>query len=220
VIPLCAETKFPLAQNEVDYSDFSPRQVCDAIQSDGDNFFHGILNYIFFNSENCYNHTELLIEYRAIQPGSDPAFILDYRNPRAYQSGTGPGQCLVLTFRRIRIRPTAYAIKSGPLSRTTRHIASYVFQGWDAAAAEWVVLDERQNLLEYLTGFTARLSHLDTAMYFSKFRLLQTDQTPPPGTHFGVSALEIHGQIDVPSARQAEPDREAEFDPWTFRDSE
>jgi hypothetical protein len=194
----------------------------DAAQSEPDNFFHGVLNYILFNSQNKYNRSKLLIEYRAIQPGSDAAAILDYKSQNMYETGVGPGQCLVLTFHRIAVRPTAYAIKSGPLTRTTRHISSYVVQGWDAAHSAWATINERQNLLEYLPGYTSRISYVDAGRAFSKFRLLQTDPTPAPGTHIAISAFEIHGTIVGPitEVERTCPAGEVAFDPWAFSDAE
>jgi hypothetical protein len=195
----------------------------DAVQTDLDNFFHGILHYIFFSSGNCYNRDELQIEYRGLQPNSDPGFLLDHRTQQAYESGLGPGQCLVFTFHRIRLRPTAYAIKSGPLNRTTRHLTAYVLQGWDARRSRWDVIDERQMLLEYMPAYTAKLWHIDTSKDFQKFRLLQTDPAPPPGTHIAISAFEIHGSIAAVITNKTEQGgdaRDCEFDPWDFPDCE
>jgi hypothetical protein len=194
------------------------------VQSETDNFFHGILNYIGFKSHNMYNTREFLISYRGIHPGSDPANILDSRTTTVYESGIGPGQCLVITFHRIWVRPTAYAIKTGPLNRTTRHLNAYVFQAWDKRRGDWVTIDERQSLLELLPGYTSRLSHVDTAVYFQKFRLLQTYPLPPPGTRFAICAFEIHGAIII----QQEPkqmnddagERDSVFDPWSFPEIE
>lgn len=196
----------------------------DAVQTDPDNFFHGILNYIFFSSGNRYNRGELQIEYRGLQPNSDPGFLLDGRSQHVYESGPGPGQCLVFTFHRIHVRPTAYAIKSGPLNRTTRHLTAYVLQGWDPRLGRWDVIDERQMLLEYMPAYTAKLWHIDTSKAFQRFRLLQTDPAPPAGTHFAISAFEIHGSITAVLTRKSEIGGDApgdiEFDPWALTDFE
>jgi hypothetical protein len=191
----------------------------DAVRLGIDNFFHDIINYIWFNSANTYNLAEMRIECCGIHQGSDAANILNYKSQLAYESAPGPGQCLALTFHRIRIRPSAYAIKSGPVNRTTRHLTSHVFQGW-GERGEWETIDERQNLLDLLPGYTASLAHLDTAKYFHKFRLMQTDPAPPPGTHFAISAFEIHGEIIALESRQAKAASEAEFNPWAFADME
>jgi hypothetical protein len=68
------------------------------MQSETDNFFHRILNYIGFKSRNPYNTKEFLISYRVIHPRSDPANILDSRKTVVYESGVGPGHCLVTSF--------------------------------------------------------------------------------------------------------------------------
>jgi hypothetical protein len=192
----------------------------DAHSYDAWNFFNGVLSYIHFNSEGRYNAAEILVEFRGIQPGSDPAFLLNAPSDAAYESGDGPGQCLVFTFHRIRIRPTAYAIRTGPVNRTTRNLMSYVFQGWGPCG--WEIIDERQNLI-VLPGFAVRLAHVDTGKEFGKFRLLPTEQ-PAQGTHFAIAGFEIHGAVRVIDGRVRDqpvakaPD--AEFDPWAFRDAE
>jgi hypothetical protein len=192
----------------------------DAPLDDSSNFFKGILSYIHFNSEGRYNVSELLLEFRAVQPGSDPAFLLDAASDAAYESGDGPGQCLVFTFHRIRIRPTAYAIRTGQVNRTTRNLMSYVFQGLGPRG--WETIDERQNLV-VLPGFSVRLAHVDTGKEFARFRLVPTEQ-PLQGTHFAISGFEIHGAVRVvESVNGAKITVEAEdegFNPWAFRDAE
>jgi hypothetical protein len=39
---------WPVAQNEVDDSDLPPRSLSDAVQTDSDTVFHGILNSASF----------------------------------------------------------------------------------------------------------------------------------------------------------------------------
>jgi hypothetical protein len=221
---MLSETTAQTIYQDVDYSDYQARDMRNVMQSETDNFFHGILNYIGFKSRNLYNTREFLISCRGIQPGSDPANILDSRTNAVYESGVGPGQCLMITFQRIQVRPTAYAIKTGPLNRTTRHLNAYVFQGWDRRRGDWVTIDERQSLLELLPGYTSRLSHVDTGGYFQKFRLLQTDPFPPPGTRFAICAFEIHGTIITPQEPRQMNDLPDEsdviFDFWSLPETE
>jgi len=195
---------------------------------DTDDHFHGLINYIYFKSGRNYNQGEFLIEYKGIQPNSDPAAILDFGSQSAYESATGAGQCLVFTFRNVEVRPTAYAIKAGPLNRTTRHMNAHVFQGWNADTLRWETIDERQNLLDLMPGYTSRLLHVDTDKFYRKFRLLHTDAAPPPGTHFAISGFEIHGEIiPPPGPEPAEPSEDDwnilgpdGFNPWVLREDE
>jgi hypothetical protein len=163
------------------------------------------------------------MEYAGRQPNSDPPNIVDVHSPALYEFGNEPWQCLVITFHRISIRPTALAIQSGPLTRKTRRLTSYVFQRFDTGRGGWVLLDERHSVLEFLPGYAFRLSHIDTNMVFSVFRLLQTDSAVAPGTHCSINALELHGTIRVreeaaaPVRGVAPPE---EFDPWAVPDFE
>jgi hypothetical protein len=220
---ICQDTNAPLAFNVVDYSAYFPRDLLNDPPLNPDDFFHGVMHYIRFRSGNLYNRAEMAIGYSGRQPKSDPANMIDYRSPSLFESGNGPGQCIVIKFSRIFIRPTALAIRSGPLNRTTRHLTSYVFQGYNPITREWVMLDERHSLLEFLPGYPSRLSHIDTDSEFQTFRLLQTDTAVGLGTHFSINALELHGTIRVMDDHP-EPVGESvmtdEFDPWAMTEVE
>jgi hypothetical protein len=217
---LSSDVASRVIRRPVDYSHYVARNLLDPLHPNPDDFFQGILHYIFFHSSNLYNVHELTLQCAGRQPNSDPASILDAHSPDLYESGNGSGQCVVLNFHRIAIRPTALAIRSGPLNRTTRHLTSYVFQG-RMDGGDWTVLDERHSMLEYLPGYPSRLSHIDTNSEFNQFRLLQTDRSASPATHFSINALEIHGRIrmtkpaDLPEPAFVIPD---DFDPWGIPD--
>jgi hypothetical protein len=182
-----------------------------------DDFFHGICHYIFCQSNHCYNTRELLIEYSDMQPNSDPANLLDYQSPLCFEAGNGPGHCIVLTFRRIAIRPTALALGFGPPSPTCRPPSSYIFEGWHSAWQKWVILAERIGF-DGMRSADFSVDAIDTEFEFSKFRFTHTDGSP--ASHFGLSALEICGRIRViefqvpvfKSAKQADDG----LNPWTI----
>jgi hypothetical protein len=218
---LSSDTSARFTRRPIDYSHYVPRNFLDSPHPNPDDFFQGILHYIFFHSSNLYNVHEMTLQCAGRQPNSDPANILNARSPDIYESGNGAGQCLVITFHRIAVRPTALAIRSGPLNRTTRHLTSYVFQG-KMGNHDWVVLDERHSMLEYLPGYPSRISHIDTDMEFNQFRLLQSDHVVSLATHFSINALEIHGMVRVLQESPPEPEvaLSDEFEPWAVTDYE
>jgi hypothetical protein len=166
----------------------------------------------------------MIIEYSGIQPTSDVMNLFDLGSPSLFEAGNGPGHCLVLTFPRIAIRPTALAVRSGPCSRTARLLSSCVFQGWDAKRQTWVVLDERRSVVELVPGAPTRVAHIDTDREFSKFRLLHTDRNMPWTAHFSLGAFDIHGKVRVLDETTTAPIEEADgfdgFDPWSVGDWE
>jgi hypothetical protein len=72
------------------------------------------------------------------------------------------GHCIVLTFRRIAVPPTAFAILFGRISFTSRAPWPCVFESWHAGWQKWVVLAERTIPMEELS--TYRVVHIDTEL--------------------------------------------------------
>jgi hypothetical protein len=178
----------------IDYSSYVPRRLRDAQESNKDEVFEGLIHHIYFQSGNRYNTREIGIGYSGIQPKSDIANLLNCHTTDVYESGNGPGQCISITFRSIRVRPLAFAVRSGPLTLTRWPLTSYVLHGWDPLRRIWVVLYERRSVLEFPTWTASQIAYIDTNMEFSEFRLIETEQ-PRPGTHFSIQAMEIHGNV-------------------------
>jgi hypothetical protein len=205
----------------VDYLDYRERGIRDRKRGDEDGFFEGLIHYIYFKSGNQYNTTELRIGYRNRNPNSDPANILDSTTPTLFESGDSFGEFLMIEFPRIKVRPVAYAFRTGPHSLGGPHLNSFVFQAHDADG-RWVTLDERHNPYTFHQHYAARICYVDTECYFSVFRLKVVR-----GGSFALCAFEIHGGIqprddcvtqgnDIRSL----DDEAGEFDPWSLPDWE
>jgi hypothetical protein len=153
--------------------------------------FQGICRYIIFHSGCCYNTRELHIAYSAIQPNSDPGNLLDYQSPQCFEAGNDRGHCILLTFRRIAIRPTGIAVRFGPPA--SRPPWAYLLEGWHAGHQQWVVITEHGLCTRAPGSFF--VDAVDTELEFSRFRFTHLDGTPM--THFTLSGFEIHGRIRV-----------------------
>jgi hypothetical protein len=221
-----SEAGIPEAHNPVDYSVYASRDLRCIRNDNLADIFHGILHYITFKSHNCYNTNELLLRHNACRPSSHPANVLDYRSEQLFESGIGPRQFLMIDFRHIRVRPTAYAIRSGPWARTCHHLISFVFQAFDPDQQAWQVLDERQNSFDLLPHYAARLFFVDAGKYYTAFRIMQTHPSNWGSPQFAISGFEIHGDIEIVTNEMEKPAKPlpvtppVDFDPWAISEFE
>jgi hypothetical protein len=204
----------PRVESELDFSSYQPLTPRDSTFANPERLFHGIIRYIYINSNRMYNNNEILLEYRDLAPNSDPANIFDFQSSDLFQSGVGPDQFLKVTFRRILVRPCAYAIRAGPQIRRSPHLISFIFQGFDRARSRWVTLDERHNIFEIVPGFAARICYIDTDQFFSQFRIMQTHTSNLGSPEFAISGFEIHGTVKSTMVKPStfDPVSDDEFD--------
>lgn len=129
----------------IDYTDFQS-QMDNKI--DPNNYFNGILSFIFTRSLNKLNTKE--IEFRVSNKiGNKKNNILNiFSNNPADDFTIQPSDdpFFGFTLKTIKIQPIAYAIRSGPLTMNTTHLTSFTFEGFDEDLKKWVVLDERVNI--------------------------------------------------------------------------
>jgi hypothetical protein len=196
----------------VDYTDYRPHDFVNSRFNYRDDLFQGVLRYIFFKSGNQYNQTEIRFGYKTIVPNSDPTSVLDPRTPTVFETAATGGEFLSVQFHRIRVRPTAYSLRTGPHVRGGCHITGQVFEG-QREDGRWITLDERHFPGDMPQHFLARLLHLDTDEFFGHFRIKMTNRTC-----LALSGFEIHGEVDVreecrPKYQEVEP-ADREFDPY------
>jgi hypothetical protein len=129
---------------------------------------------------------------------------------------------LAIEFARVEVRPSAYAIRTGPRIRGGPQLNGFVFQGIDSSG-NTVTLDERNYPYDTGSHYASRVFYIDTGDYFSHFRL-----TVARGGAFALSAFEIHGGIrlketvstEVEGSEAFEGSEEEVFDPWDLPDFE
>jgi hypothetical protein len=205
---LRTDTAAPTVQLKVDYSSYRAKDLNVVLQQP-EQIFDGIMHYIYLQSGQCYNVREVSIAYAGIQPNSDPANILDPSNFSCYESESGIDQCVVITFHRIQVRPTALVLRSAPSSAQSmpRFLKAFVFQGWDDSRQRWVTLTENLSFCNWHPSSKPMAAscfcNVDTCMELSKFRILQTERNQNAATPFSLSALEIHGSVRLVHAPEA-----------------
>jgi hypothetical protein len=199
----------------VDYSDYGARDIPNGGPGNPGDIFMGLLRFIYFKSSNRYNPTEIRFGFKSQAANSDATSVLDPRTPTVFQSGVSEGEFLSVQFQRIMVRPTAYAFRTGPNIRAGARLNSFIFQG-EVGDGQWVTLDERNYPYDGPQHFAVRIYYVDTAQYFSHFRIKITR-----GTSFALSGLEIHGIVKVredclPKFEMDDlPIDDSEFDPYS-----
>lgn len=166
--------------------------------------FHGILFYIYFYSKNKFNIEEIEIHFT----GAKNIFwenknkfniinIFDYENISTEINIESTVDAFFgVTFKRIKIQPISYSIRSGIFSNQVSHLVSFTFEGFDEENQQWDVLDERLNINDLINsgGFSLFYVRTTTKCY-SSFKLKQIGQGSNNTWGFSLSAFDIHGII-------------------------
>lgn len=199
--------------NKIDYSNYvcvSPDQIKISNLYD---CFHGILFFIYYNSENKLNTEELEFHYSyaskrdsladLIQQNSNARDqynilnIFDYQNIRStFLIRQIKNAFFGITFKRIKVTPISYSVRSGSLQNNRTNLVSFVFEGYDEQKNSWDVLDERVNINDLTVngGFALFYVHY-TKKSYSSFKIRQTDRGSNGLWGFSLAAFDINGII-------------------------
>lgn len=229
-----------ICQMDIDWSLFTQLKPSQINHKDMFDCFHGILYYAFYYSNSMLNTNELSFHFSGAKKRQSYNQILNDpikgRNDQwnilnlfAYENINSQFtvDCVRdaffgFTFKRIKIQPIAYSIRSGVLTNCDSHLVSFVFEGYDEQAQKWDILDERININDLIpTGSFALFYTRTTSKSYSSFQIRQTE----PGSNgfwgFKIAAVDVHGNvsyredaISVPSLEDIAPKYEFsnEFD--------
>lgn len=190
-----------ITNNKIDYSNYIQISYDKINKSNLYDCFQGILKYIYYYSENKLNINELEFycsgsESKIIQ-NQNMLNIFDYENI-ALQIKT---ECIKnaffgITFRRIKINPISYSIRSGFSSNNSSHLISFTFEGFDEDNQKWDILDERVNLNDLIPngGFNMYFVR-STHKRYSSFKIKQIEPGHNGFWGFSISAFEVHGIV-------------------------
>lgn len=199
-----------IIQNNIEYSKY---YQLPAYQMDISNIydcFHGILAYIFYYSDNKFNTEELEFYFsggknincstvKKKQKTLNILNIFDYANIDCYFTISSVKNAFFgVTFKKIKINPIAYAIRTGIFSNSSSNLISFTFEGFDEENDKWDILDERVNSNELVkSGSFAFFYVRSTKKCYSSFKITQTE----PGTNgfwgFTISGFDVHGIISL-----------------------
>jgi hypothetical protein len=221
-IPLYTQSTSQTTTKSLTWFNYRPLDVLNASTLNFLNVFHGILHYIRFHSNGQYNIAEIFLEYSSIAANSDPINILNPINDTCFNSGWTGHDCLVFTFQRIAILPTAFVISCGPWVKRSSPYWSFVFQGWNDRRHTWITLEERNHELRPYGRWKGFMIDIDRT--FRKFRFLYTGTVMTGIPSFSISAFEIHGTVfpddkEVVLETVEEFSDGVEFSPWAIQDT-
>ena len=192
----------------IEYSNYSPIQP-EKINSENINdCFQGILNYIYFNSENKLNTEELYFQFpndgysSMIKNCSNYLNIINifhFNDSNSIFSISNQKNAFIrFNFKRIKVNPIAYSIRSGSIISNTTRLISFNFEGYDEENKMWDILDERVDVVKINSSGNFCIFYIrQTNKSYSSFRLKQTDTLITNLWGFSISAFEIHGNISL-----------------------
>ncbi|OHT10479.1 hypothetical protein TRFO_20232 [Tritrichomonas foetus] len=189
-----------ICHNKLDWRNYASKNVLFIDPSSMEDSFQGILNYIHICSETKFNVEEIAFDYTETKSNqtSDPTAIFSYNDKtRKFQTGTSKYPYFSIRFKRIRVRPVAYAIRSNVISDGSPHLQTFVFQGFDVDKQKWVLLDERVNSNDLIPDGHFALYNLYSEKYFQDFRILQTGRAHNSMMAFALAGFEIHGDVQL-----------------------
>lgn len=220
--------KMKITDKKIEYSYFVQLSSDQINTNNLYDCFHGILFFIYFYSENKLNIEEVEFYYSGgrerknylttitqnpILYGvnqSDILNIFDYSNFNTYfRIDTIPNAFFGVKFKRIKVNPTSYSIRSGGSTNNIPHLVSFIFEGYDEDTGKWDVLDERVNINDLIKVGGYKMFYVrKTIKYYSAFQIRQIEPGHNNFWGFSLSAFDIHGIVilrnDVSMAKDTE----------------
>lgn len=208
--------EYPNVYNQtIDYSDYAPLSPNSIAEKDMYTYFHGILQYIHYRSQNQLNSTEMsffLSEQRfgySKTEAQKPNLrgIFDYADDKTFLSVFGNPAFLGITFKRIKVIPIAYSLRSDFFYHQNPHLNEFIFEAYDDENNEWDILDEKININDlYYSGNFAIYLVQSTNKLYSSFRIRETSFSHVPTWGFTLAGFEIHGYVIPNDNKELEDD--------------
>ena len=206
---------YMISTSEIEYSNYF--QIEASMINDKNFFdcFHGILFYIYYYSNNKFNIIELEFHYSGAKNREsltslinksinnnefyDIINIFNYENiNKQFVIESFRNAFFGVSFKRIKIKPIAYSIRSGTSIKFNGNLISFTFEGYDEERQEWEVLDERENIIDLNSEGGYKLFFVHTTnKYFSSFKIKQTQPGSNDFWGFSISGFDIHGIISI-----------------------
>lgn len=204
-IPLfqhCLTKSGMTCENAIDFSSYSPFPLRQINTNNLFDCFHGILQYIYYYSNNKLNTEEFRFHFSGAKSQkkfnriNDILSIFDYKNIMThFRINSIANAFFGVTFKRIKINPIFYSIRLSPFPDLSL-IVSFNLEAFNGETQEWDILDERENLNFIAPEYLTRVFILkSTNVYYSSIRIRQTEPSSNKLWGFRIIAFEIHGII-------------------------
>lgn len=200
--------KDQIARNKIDYSSFVQVDWTQINKYSIFDCFHGILFYIFYNSQGKFNVNELefhfscanLMDNHLIQrlnPIPKITNLFDFDDlAKEFKSVSMKNPFFGIKFLRIKINPIAYAVRIGVSGNAGYNFSSFQFMGFNDNTQKWEILDERLNVNDLLkSNYFMLYFTKSTKDYFTAFKIIQIDTGSFGFWGFSIKNFEIHGYV-------------------------
>ena len=216
-----------ISRKLIDYSNYTQVSWDELNYRSSFDCFHGILFYIFYNSEGKFNVNELeihfsganIIQYLNQQQFKIPKItnLYDFNDiTKEFKSSSIKDAFFGIKFLRIKINPIAYAVRIGNSGNAGYNFTSHKFMGLNEKTNEWEILDERCNSNDLIATNSFMLYYTkSTNEYYTAFKIQQTDTGNRDFWGYSIKNFEIHGYVAYLSFTNIqifEEEKESTFD--------
>lgn len=192
----------------IDYSNFTQVSWDQINRQSAFDCFHGILFYIFYNSEGLLNLDELEFHFSGanmlhylLHPEknkmADITSLYDFDDlQKEFKTFSLKNAFFGVKFQRIKINPIAYAIRLGESGNQGFNFTSFTFTGLNVATGKWEILHEQCNTNDLIRGNLFMLYFTkNTDQYYTAFKIQQTDTGSHDFWGISIKNFEIHGYV-------------------------
>ena len=195
-------------RKDVEYSNF--KSISNIDTKNLFECFQGILSYIYYYSENKFNPNELEFHFSGarnynkstLEKKTDKSNIMNIFNYEKidyqFTIKCEKNAFFGVTFKRIKMTPIAYSIRSGSKNTSSSNLISFTFEGFDEINKKWDILDERinSNKLNKDGSFSMFYTRY-TEKSYSSFKIVQKQ----PGSNgfwgFSIAGFDVHGIVSL-----------------------
>lgn len=204
-----------ITNKQIDYSNYTQLSASQINPNNLYDCFHGILFFIFYYSENKLNTEEIEFHFSGGKDRLDLTKtrkhsrtnfdifdilnIFEYSNSKSqFKVNLVHNAFFGLTFKKVKINPIGYSIRSGENQNTIACLVSFTFEGFNEETGQWDVLDERVNLNDLVRGGSYKMFFTKTTnKFYSSFKIKQTEPGHNGFWGFSIAAFDVHGIVSL-----------------------
>jgi hypothetical protein len=153
----------------------------------------GIIDFLTVKCErNVHEHGIVEITSSGTYGGQRPENAADLHTDTTFWSPTKPNQWICYDFKRMVVKPTHYAIRSGPDGGGC--LKDWVVEG-SMDGKDWIPIDERSNCATLFGPGASGTFTVNPVRKFRRVRLTQTGPSYSGQNNFVLAAFELFGLL-------------------------